>query len=81
MTLREKFENDGTTMQGVQGDLATECLDEQVVEIGRDSKHVLSQLECGDYICDVMGSGDTILILESDIDNPEHADIRGLIQQ
>jgi len=79
MTLREKFKADGTTLDGVQGDLADECMDETVVEIGKDRQYVLSRIECGDYILDVLGSGDTILILESDIDDACHDDIRHLM--
>ena len=79
MTLREKFQIDGTTLAGVQGDLSEECLDERVEEIGCDKQYVLSRLECGDYILDVLGSGDTILIGEFAIDDPCHDDIRHLL--
>lgn len=79
MTLREKFASDGTTLLGVQGKLSEECLDEAVIEIGNDSKYVLSQIECGAYILDVLGSGDTIAISEEDINGPYHADIAHLL--
>jgi hypothetical protein len=79
VTLRQKFAKDGTTLAEVQGALAVECLSETVAEVGRDGKYVLSQLECGDYILDVLGSGDTILVLQNEIDEPSHADIRHLI--
>jgi hypothetical protein len=78
MTLRDKFEADGTTLAGVQGALAEECLNETVTEIGRDAHYVLSQLDCGDYILDVLASGDTILIAEEDIDQEYHSDIQHL---
>lgn len=81
MTLKDKFERDGTALDGVQGELSTDCLNETVIEIGRDRQFVLSQIECGDYILDVLGSGDTILILESDIDEPYHADIKHLLPE